>query len=289
MFDVIRAQAGQNLHRRRTAATLVRRTAAALIDTHSHLLPWVDHGCPDLETCLLMAREAAASGISTVVCTPHLPELNEADIRRTREVIDEVRAAVAAADIELALLLGFEVDLVVAATTDPNKLDAVTIEGSGGAIVLEMPFSGWPLYLEETIFRLSTAGLRPVLAHPERNDRIQKSSDLLAGCLKAGAVAQATAASLGGEFGRSTEKTLFKLLSEGLIGLVASDAHAYRTDRWTLASVLETLSGIVSEDDLTKLVERNPRRLLAGEGLLRVGPVESGGSWQRRGWRPRAR
>jgi protein-tyrosine phosphatase len=149
-------------------------------------------------------------------------------------------------------------------------------------IILEMPYRGWPIYLGETIFRLAAAGLRPVLAHPERNERVQKNPELLAACLGAGAVAQATAASITGEFDRATERAFFMLLSAGLVGLLASDAHAFRRDGWTLSVVLQRLSGSVSPADLETLVEENPRRLLCGEPLLRVRPAGAGGPRLRR-------
>jgi protein-tyrosine phosphatase len=259
-----------------------RRIFPELIDTHSHLLPWVDHGCPDLETSLLMARAAAASGVRTVVCTPHLPDWDEALVRQAREVIEEVRAAVAAAAIDVTLLLGFEVDPSVAVAADKETLKGLAIEGSKGAIVLEMPYSGWPVFMDEMIFRLSTTGFRPVLAHPERNDRVQRSSDLLVGCLKAGAVGQATAASLSGEFGRGPAQTLRRLLSEGLIRLAASDAHAYRKEGWTLAPMLAALAGQVDEAGLAALSETNPARLLAGETPL---PVVAQGAGSGRAWK----
>lgn len=241
-----------------------------MIDTHSHLLPGVDHGCPDMATSIRMAREAAASGIRTVFCTPHLQEWVPEDMEHAREVVAQVRAELAKESIELDLLLGFEVDLAVAATRPVEELQALTVEGSNGAIVLEMPYEGWPRFLEETIFRLTTWGFQPILAHPERNDRLQKAPELLEGCLNAGAVAQATAASLTGEFGRGPGRAFAKLLSQGAIALLASDAHSYRTDSWTLAPVLERLRGTISEEDVALLVNENPRRLLAGEALLKV-------------------
>jgi protein-tyrosine phosphatase len=247
---------------------------SVLIDTHSHLLPWVDHGCPDLATSVLMARAAAVSGIGTVVCTPHLTEMAPEVVDHAREVIEQVKAAVASVGIRLKLLLGFEVDLAVAAECELEELRALTIEGSSGAIVLEMPYEGWPCFLEETLFRLSTGGLRPVLAHPERNDRIQRSPELLDGCIRAGAVVQATAASLSGEFGRGPERAFRRLLSQGAIGLLASDAHAYRKDGWTLTPLLENLRDTVREQDLAVLVKGNPQRLVAGQPLRRLRPED---------------
>ena len=260
-----------------------------MIDTHSHLLPWVDHGCPNLETSVSMAREAAASGIHTVVCTPHLPEWDAADVQRARVVIEQVRAALLDAGVEITLLLGFEVDLSVAATVDNDRLWELTIEGSKGAILLEMPYSGWPVFMEDTIFRLASAGFVPVLAHPERNDRIHDSSQLLMGCLKAGAVAQATAGSLGGEFGRASVRTLYRLFSEGLISLVGSDAHADRKEGWTLGPMLKALEGLTTEESIRTLMETNPRRLLGGKAPTPVMPAGEGRSVRGRTRRPRLR
>jgi protein-tyrosine phosphatase len=228
-----------------------------------------------------MAREAAASGIDTVVCTPHLSDLVPDDIKRAGVVIEQVRTELEKAGVSLRLLLGFEVDLAVAVTCNLEELMTLTIEGSRGAIVLEMPYDGWPRFLEETLFRLATWGLRPVLAHPERNDRIQSAPDLLLGCLKAGAAAQATAASLTGEFGRGPEKALRRLLSQGSVGLLATDAHAYRTEGWTMTRALESLRGMVRDEDLGILVDKNPRRLLAGRALQKILLQERDTGWSR--------
>lgn len=260
-----------------------------MVDTHSHVLPGLDHGCPDMRTAVLMAREAADSGITTVVCTPHLPEWDMGVIERARMVIEELRRELETAGIRLDLKLGFEADLSVVATTDLARLSAVTIEGSQGAMILEMPYSSWPPFLEETIFRLATAGFLPVLAHPERNERIQRSSDLLARCIGAGAVAQGTAASLGGEFGRRAERTFHRLLSEGLFSLLASDAHSYRKEGWTMAPMVAALEGRASQAELLTLTRNNPKRLLAGRKPLPVMPADAGTRWRRRIWQENGR
>lgn len=251
-----------------------------MIDTHSHLLPGIDHGCPDLKTAVLMARAAADSGINTVVCTPHLPEWDVEVISRAGRVLEELRAEIAAAGVRLELRLGFEVDLGIAAGADTARLSALTIEGSQGALVLETPYSGWPPFIPDIIFRLSTAGFVPVLAHPERNDRVQGASALLVECLKAGAVAQATAGSIGGMFGRAAERTFFRLISEGLISLLASDAHSFQRENWTMGRVRDALSARLSPEDLALLTEINPRKLLSGERPSAIVP-ENGRSLRR--------
>jgi protein-tyrosine phosphatase len=242
-----------------------------------------------METSVLMACAAAEAGVSTIICTPHLPDWDESLVARAAVVIEEVRDALAVAGVEVRLLLGFEVDLSIAATASPERLRRLGVEGaeedSALPIVLETPYYGWPVYLEDTIFRLSTAGFVSVLAHPERNDRIQASPDLLRGCLKAGAVAQATAGSLGG-FGRPAVKTLHKLIQEGLISLLASDAHSDRRDGWTVTPMLQSLGDRLTGEDASMLTETNPRLLLEGKQLL---PLSAKGPASRRGLTRRSR
>ncbi|MBN1628533.1 MAG: hypothetical protein JW990_02100 [Thermoleophilia bacterium] len=255
-----------------------------MIDTHSHLLPGLDHGCPDMDTCLQMAKAAAGSGVTTVVCTPHLLEWDHGLIESARETIGEVRSALVGVGIELELLLGFEVDLGVVVSAEVEDIRGLTIEGSEVAILLEMPYTGWPQYLEQSIYRLSLGGLVPVLAHPERNDYVQKSPELLAKCLRSGAVAQATAGSLSGMFGQSTERTFRRLISEGLISLVASDAHAHWDEGWTMAPMLEVFDGWLTVREVSTLTETNARELLAGKHPRPVVPAAGAEPRRGRAW-----
>ncbi len=43
-----------------------------MIDLHSHLLPGIDDGAPDLATALALAKIAVDDGITHMVCTPHI-------------------------------------------------------------------------------------------------------------------------------------------------------------------------------------------------------------------------
>ena len=43
-----------------------------MFDVHSHLLPAIDDGAPDIATSLAMARAYADQGVECVACTPHI-------------------------------------------------------------------------------------------------------------------------------------------------------------------------------------------------------------------------
>jgi protein-tyrosine phosphatase len=283
--------------------------AANIIDTHSHALPGVDHGSPDLETTLRMIGEASLRGTSTIVCTPHLYEPDMRLVARAREAHREVVAALKEQAIPVRLLLGFEVDLSVVATSDLDTIRSICINGAdagegagssetsgtaepsgtaetssaaespGRAVLIEMPYSGWPLFLEQTLFRLTAAGFLPILAHPERNERVRRSPDALAACLNAGAVAQGTAGSLSSMFRKQSMKTFHELLARGWFSLLASDAHSQPDYTWSLAPLLTELGKRLSAADRELLTEVNPARVLEGKSpipLVPKRPIDGG-------------
>ncbi len=259
-----------------------------MVDTHSHLLPAVDHGSPDLSTSLCMARVAAEAGVGTVVCTPHLYEYDVVVLQRAQEAVSQLRNALLEENIALELRLGFEATTEVVADADRKELQSLVIEGSAvdgseGAIIIEMPFQGWPVFLEETVFRLSTEGFIPVIAHPERNDRVQNDLSLLEKLMAAGAVLQGTAGSLSPLFRRSSQRTFHELLVRGWFSLLASDAHADTRYTYSLVPLVEELAGRVSDSTLDVLVRENPCLLLRGHRPRRVGRVTEEGQETRAG------
>ena len=195
-----------------------------------------------------MIRAAARQGTTTIACTPHLYEMDAELVERVRRAHREVAAAVEDAAIPVRLLRGFEVDLTVAATSDMSTIRSLCIQspdgtkgveaspapgspdalegGYGRALVIEMPFSNWPPFFEETVRRLAANGFLPIIAHPERNQRVQDSPDVLTGCLNAGAILQGTSGSFSPLFRRDCQKTFFELLARGWFSLLASDAHS---------------------------------------------------------------
>ena len=98
-----------------------------MIDLHSHILPGVDDGAPDLETAIEMAKMASADGITICACTPHIqPGVfnNQPDDIRNRVAL--LQAELDKAGVKLQLVAGCDAhlrhDFVTALRT--NKLDS---------------------------------------------------------------------------------------------------------------------------------------------------------------------
>jgi protein-tyrosine phosphatase len=223
-----------------------------------------------------MIRAAVDQGTTTICLTPHLLEYKQTIVDLTRELHRQVSELVRQEGMDVRLLLGFEVDLSVAATVDMETLRTLSIEDGDGqpgrAILVETPYNNWPPFFEETIYRLSTGGMIPIIAHPERNGRVQRSPDVLMGCLNAGAVLQGTSGSLSPSFRKSSQKTFFELLSRGWFSLLGSDAHVRPQYTWTLAPLLEELEKRCTPEYRDLLVHFNPLKVLQGERPARTEP-----------------
>jgi protein-tyrosine phosphatase len=240
-----------------------------------------------MDTTLRMAQAAADQGVTTICCTPHLLDFEPDLIERVRSVHKETEAALAEAGIPVRLLCGFEVDLLVAATTDLDTMRTLCIQnpdlpaGESRALLVEMPYSNWPPFFEETIYRLATAGFLPIIAHPERNGRVQRSPDAIQGCINSGAILQGTSGSLSPNFRKQSQKTFLELLARGSFSLLASDAHADPEYTWTLGPLLAELGDRISPEDRDLLVRVNPGSVLEGRRPIPLTPKRPQGKTRR--------
>jgi protein-tyrosine phosphatase len=232
-----------------------------VIDLHAHVLPGIDDGPDTLEVSLAMLREAAAEGTTALAATPHVRDDYPTSPEAMEQALAELRQAAAAAEISVELLPGAELDLEALRQLDDETLRRFGLGGNPRLLLLEFPYLGWPLGLEDTVFRLAARGFTAVLAHPERNGAVQADPERLRSVVATGAFVQITAASVDGRLGRHAQSAAATLLDLGLAHLLASDAHAPAVRRGGLAAAVDA----IGDQDLGQwLVEDVPRALLAG-------------------------
>ena len=197
-----------------------------MIDLHSHILPGLDDGAETIDAALEMARSAVADGIGVIAATPHVRSDYPTDPARMEQLVEAVRAALSEQSIPLELLPGGEIALDMLAELPDPVLRRFGLGGNPRYLLVEPPYSGWPLGLEQTVFELRLRGFAVVLAHPERNDEVQESPERLERLVEMGTLVQLTAAAVDGRLGQRPQKTALRLLELGLAHLLASDAHA---------------------------------------------------------------
>jgi protein-tyrosine phosphatase len=238
----------------------------AYVDLHFHLLPGVDDGPDDMEASLELARAAVAEGTGTVVVTPHVrADLGVTDAVEIDARVLELRFALEAARIPLDVRCGGELGHEMVAGMRQSELGLLA-QGPSEArwVLVETPFHGIGADFHDATAELRDRGFGVLVAHPERSaDAALDGSAGLRHELAAGSRAQLNALSLTGDHGEDACSAAWELISEGLIDVVASDAHGpSRPPALTLArrTMLEVgISSRVAES----LIGSAPHRLLA--------------------------
>lgn len=235
-----------------------------MIDLHSHILPGLDDGVGTVEESVELAREAAAGGIEAIAGTPHVRD----DFPTSADAMEAAHAAVveavAAAGVPIRVLPGGEVALGELSRRTPEELRRFGLGGNPAYLLVETPYYGWPLDVDERLFRLRAEGVTPVLAHPERNADVQSDPDRVARLVASGTLVQITAASLDGRAGRRAQAMGLRLIAGGNAHLVASDAHAPHVRKGGLDGVAEAVGDADLADWLTRAV---PAAIVAGDPL----------------------
>src|SRR6476469_5056766 len=73
-------------------------------DMHSHLIPGIDDGSPDMETSLHLIRDMAELGYSKLITTPHIMwDMYRNTRERVLEKLELLRAAVKQAGINIEI------------------------------------------------------------------------------------------------------------------------------------------------------------------------------------------
>jgi len=238
-----------------------------LLDIHCHILPGVDDGARDLEQSLAMARIAIAEGVTTIACTPHMtPGVYD---NRGPDVIARVEALQRALDeagLPLRLVAGADVHVAPDVAARLRSGEALTLNGSRYVLV-EPPHHVAPPRLEDVFFDVAAAGYQPVLTHPERLTWIERKFDVIERLFHAGVWMQVTAGSLEGKFGSQARYWAELMLDEGMVHVVASDAHDHKARTPRLQNAYDLLVRRMGRAEADNLLVHRPHAALSNAPL----------------------
>ena len=252
-----------------------------MVDMHTHILYNVDDGADSVETAMSMLQAAVREGITDIIATPHSfhPQY---DVPAS-EVLKQVaylNSQLNKQGIELTVHTGQEVRLVEDLLEKIAGNEAITLANSK-YLLLELPSSTVPKYTKDIVLALQTKGIIPIIAHPERNKAIAERPSKLEELVREGAMAQITAGSLAGHFGKSIQKLSLDLVRANLIHTYGSDAHNLTTRPFLFDAGLAYLEKNKQYLAVEMLLENNARILDNKDFILyEPQPVQTKKWWQ---------
>lgn len=232
-----------------------------MTDLHTHILPGMDDGAPDLEHALALLELERQQGVKQIALTSHFrPDRMELRdfLSRREDALGQLRSAVGTAGAP-ELKAGCEV--YYSPRLADMDLDRLCLEGTD-LLLLELPTTAKPRFLTETMEELSTQGYTMLIAHAERYAYVAEEPGILGEWMEYGAWIQLNASSL--IRGGAQAKLCRNLLRWGLAHVISSDAHS--TDRRppNLDRGLNAARKMLGEETALRL-ERNARGLFCGD------------------------
>ncbi len=194
-------------------------------DMHSHLIPGIDDGAPDIETSLHLIRGMAGLGYTKLITTPHIMwdmYRNERDDILTR--LEQLQTAVKneGIDIQLHAAAEYFLDEHLEALLKRNE-PLLTI--SGNMVLVEFSMALAPMNLKEILFEMQMKGYQPVIAHPERYTYLEKNKEFYDELKDTGCLFQLNLLAVSGHYGKSSKELANYIIKKGYYDLIGTDLH----------------------------------------------------------------
>lgn len=236
-----------------------------MIDLHSHILPGIDDGAPDLATALELSKIAVNDGITHMVCTPHIhPGRYDNTLETIQQALNELQAGLIEQHIDLVIHAAAEVrfgmELMVSV-----KQQSIPFLGEWQGkpvLLLEFPHGEIPFGAERLTAWLLQQGIKPMIAHPERNKGLLRAPEKLKPFLEQGCLLQVTAGAVAGRFGQAVQELAYKLLKEDVVTILASDAHNIEHRPPVLSQGRDAAAALIGEAAAQRLVVDNPLHII---------------------------
>ena len=192
------------------------------IDFHSHIIWGVDDGSKNVEMSMDMLSIAQEERVEYICATPHFiideQEIKREDYDRRLHLLKE------AYEGSVKVISGLEL-YMNPKLPEYYKMGFIFGINYGSYMLVELPMRDFPLYTRDIFYELSILGIKPILAHPERNLKIQKNPELLKELIEDGVIAQMNAGSIMGAYGEGAKITAKKFVESNMIHIVGSDGH----------------------------------------------------------------
>jgi protein-tyrosine phosphatase len=128
--------------------------------------------------------------------------------------------------------------------------------------LLEPPHHAAPPRFEDSVFQVMANGYIPLITHPERLGWVGDHYQAFVALAHRGAWMQLTAGSLTGRFGPEARYWSERMLDEGLVHVLATDAHGVKHRSPLLAEGCRAAEKWVGAEEAERMVRERPQAVI---------------------------
>ena len=239
-----------------------------MIDFHNHVLPNVDDGPKTIEESMEMLKIAAKQGIRNIINTVHFqhPKMDGKNVEYSYllEQVNNLQERLNEEKINIIIHLSAEV-FYLPNLVEISKNPLVTL-GNRKYMLIEFKSNIYPSGYEDEFYKLQLNGITPIVAHPERYRFIQNDISILELWKNRGYLIQIDAGSVLGYFGKKTKTVSLKMIKNGFVNLIGSDAHNTKKRNFCLLDAYSAIETMFDKD-IVDILKRNTVCLLKGEKI----------------------
>ncbi len=195
---------------------------------HSHLLPGIDDGAPDLETSLTLVEGMMALGYRKLITTPHILRdmyPNTRGIILEKEELLQTAIREKGWNIELRAAAEYFLDEHVSELLKRNE-PLLTLHDN--LVLVEFSMAYPAQNLKSILFELQMQGYQPVIAHPERYSYLHQQRAFFDELKDIGCLFQLNLLALGSYYGKTAGELAHYLIKKDYYDLVGTDLHHAR-------------------------------------------------------------
>lgn len=239
-----------------------------MIDTHCHVLPQLDDGSPGIDHSISMCENAVKYEVRKLIATPHYIENStySACKESVLEKLNEVNRILKERKLDIEILPGMEIYISSCLPEWLEKGQVLTLNHSR-YVLIELPQTDIPLCTEEVFFKLQQMGYIPVLAHPERNIKLQHNTDILERYVTRGILLQTNTGSLLGKYSKQVRHFATELLERNWVSFLGSDAHSGYGRYSSFTEAGKIISRTCGKEMAVKVLSENPAKMIRNEAL----------------------
>ena len=191
-------------------------------DIHSHFIPGIDDGSPDMETTISLIKEMQELGFEKVITTPHvMSDFFQNSSETILHGLNDVRAELNKQQINMEIDAAAEYYIDYDFEQKIGKQKFLTF--GENYLLVELSFMEAPKNLHEIIFKLQLEGYKVVLAHPERYAYYDMKDYVE--IVNRGVLLQINWLSIIGYYSLQIEKKTIALINAGMVSFMGSDCH----------------------------------------------------------------